>query len=103
MYKRQVFERIHREQMAGLPLLNSALTVATIGFQSFRSRAVSYTHLRAHETVLDLVCRLLLEKKTYSTTQHLIYQVKMTRKTSSQQIEIVHIWQTQHDSKASTV
>ena len=24
--------------------------------------AVSYTHLRAHETVLDLVCRLLLEK-----------------------------------------
>ena len=29
--------------------------------QSFGS--VSYTHLRAHETVLDLVCRLLLEKK----------------------------------------
>src|SRR5665811_2133342 len=27
------------------------------------TRAVSYTHLRAHETVLDLVCRLLLEKK----------------------------------------
>ena len=25
---------------------------------------VSYTHLRAHETVLDIVCRLLLEKKT---------------------------------------
>ena len=30
----------------------------------FRCTAtVSYTHLRAHETVLDLVCRLLLEKK----------------------------------------
>ena len=28
--------------------------------------AVSYTHLRAHETVLDIVCRLLLEKKTAS-------------------------------------
>ena len=27
------------------------------------ARPVSYTHLRAHETVLDLVCRLLLEKK----------------------------------------
>ena len=27
------------------------------------SLPVSYTHLRAHETVLDLVCRLLLEKK----------------------------------------
>ena len=30
-------------------------------------RAVSYTHLRAHETVLDLVCRLLLEKKNNNT------------------------------------
>ena len=28
-----------------------------------RVTSVSYTHLRAHETVLDLVCRLLLEKK----------------------------------------
>ena len=28
-----------------------------------RIDSVSYTHLRAHETVLDLVCRLLLEKK----------------------------------------
>ena len=27
------------------------------------SNPVSYTHLRTHETVLDLVCRLLLEKK----------------------------------------
>ena len=26
-------------------------------------RPVSYTHLRAHETVLEIVCRLLLEKK----------------------------------------
>src|SRR5665811_2225909 len=44
------------------------------GFAEFRRRTarsgswlsrcnpVSYTHLRAHETVLDLVCRLLLEK-----------------------------------------
>ena len=31
--------------------------------------AVSYTHLRAHETVLDLVCRLLLEKKKNTTAQ----------------------------------
>ena len=30
--------------------------------------AVSYTHLRAHETVLDLVCRLLLEKKKSNYT-----------------------------------
>ena len=31
--------------------------------------AVSYTHLRAHETVLDLVCRLLLEKKKQKKTK----------------------------------
>ena len=29
---------------------------------------VSYTHLRAHETVLDLVCRLLLEKTNNTKT-----------------------------------
>ena len=29
------------------------------------SKAVSYTHLRAHETRHDLVCRLLLEKKFF--------------------------------------
>ena len=34
---------------------------------------VSYTHLRAHETVLDLVCRLLLEKKKNNNiTTHLV-------------------------------
>ena len=31
---------------------------------------VSYTHLRAHETVLDLVCRLLLEKKKEKPLHH---------------------------------
>ena len=31
---------------------------------------VSYTHLRAHETVLDLVCRLLLEKKKKTQQTH---------------------------------
>ena len=33
-----------------------------------RIEPVSYTHLRAHETVLDLVCRLLLEKKKTTIT-----------------------------------
>mgnify|MGYP003380371206 CR=1 FL=1 len=38
------------------------------GYAAFYARVgaiipVSYTHLRAHETVLDLVCRLLLQKK----------------------------------------
>ena len=33
-------------------------------------QTVSYTHLRAHETVLDLVCRLLLEKKKKNPEYH---------------------------------
>jgi len=32
-----------------------------------RPNTVSYTHLRAHETRHDLVCRLLLEKKNKSS------------------------------------
>ena len=38
--------------------------------QKARFTPVSYTHLRAHETVLDLVCRLLLDKKTKQTHTH---------------------------------
>ena len=42
---------------------------------------VSYTHLRAHETVLDLVCRLLLEKKNTKTqsTNPDIYRLYYTQ------------------------
>src|SRR5428012_2596 len=36
------------------------------------SRPVSYTHLRAHETRHDLVCRLLLEKKTATIEINLV-------------------------------
>ena len=45
-------------------LMDHAIAILTL-------RSVSYTHLRAHETVLDLVCRLLLEQKKQKThTQH---------------------------------
>src|SRR5664280_3040251 len=49
------------------PILNKILraidkVAAENGF-TYVLDAVSYTHLRAHETVLDIVCRLLLEKK----------------------------------------
>ena len=37
--------------------------VTAFATSSSAATPVSYTHLRAHETVLDLVCRLLLEKK----------------------------------------
>ena len=51
-------------------LFDDAVTVKTC--VSNGPAAVSYTHLRAHETVLDLVCRLLLEKKQTqkNTTTH---------------------------------
>ena len=41
--------------------------------------AVSYTHLRAHETVLDLVCRLLLEKKKKAHDDENWYLCKESR------------------------
>ena len=40
----------------------------TVVLKPAETTPVSYTHLRAHETVLDLVCRLLLEKKKKHTT-----------------------------------
>ena len=63
MYKRQT----HNDLKFTAPL--TAITAAVVGvvlnlalFFGYHV-PVSYTHLRAHETVLDLVCRLLLEKK----------------------------------------
>ena len=41
---------------------------AVLSFESQFSEAVSYTHLRAHETPEHLVCRLLLEKKKKKIT-----------------------------------
>ena len=64
VYKRQVIDRAKgllmqrqglSEQAAYEKLRKSAMDKGL--------KAVSYTHLRAHETVLDLVCRLLLEQK----------------------------------------
>ena len=43
---------------------------------------VSYTHLRAHETVLDLVCRLLLEKKKNTVAQSTTLYQDSTKNTS---------------------
>ena len=40
-------------------------------------KPVSYTHLRAHETVLDLVCRLLLEKKKLSYMDCFGFDIKL--------------------------
>ena len=48
--------------VTGVPTRDSPGSTAAAALASGIS-PVSYTHLRAHETVLDLVCRLLLEKK----------------------------------------
>ena len=49
------------EKLTALPSLSGFLAVGYL--------AVSYTHLRAHETDSYLVCRLLLEKKQNNTPQ----------------------------------
>ena len=45
--------------------------------------SVSYTHLRAHETVLDLVCRLLLEKKKQTHIKVISYTSTQNHKNDS--------------------
>ena len=47
-----------------------AIAGLLLTLQALAGGAVSYTHLRAHETVLDLVCRLLLEKKKQTNMTH---------------------------------
>ena len=49
-----VYTKNELSQLADIAIRHDLLVVTD---------AVSYTRLRAHETVLDLVCRLLLEKK----------------------------------------
>ena len=49
-----------------------------------KHEAVSYTHLRAHETVLDLVCRLLLDKKNQNSSHDmLLYHLLLHFKNSN--------------------
>ena len=63
VYKRQV------ETVGGINLRTEGYIDPAVGEAKIKLlieegvTTVSYTHLRAHETVLDLVCRLLLEKK----------------------------------------
>ena len=59
LIQRAAFSAIISVGALVLPLVMEGMTLA-----------VSYTHLRAHETVLDLVCRLLLEKKNKKTAYY---------------------------------
>ena len=68
VYKRQKLERVDRMAAIHRDRRTGHMRAGGGGEEQQRAGPVSYTHLRAHETVLDLVCRLLLEKKTQKTT-----------------------------------
>ena len=83
-YKVGVLSRGYGRKSSGYKLVSKGEEILTsveeCGDEIYHTAlAVSYTHLRAHETVLDLVCRLLLEKKTkkkfydvsYACTQYI--------------------------------
>ena len=83
VYKRQLKEGgkaliEEAKKKAAMAILSNPYVLAAIGIIS-----VSYTHLRAHETVLDLVCRLLLEKKNTKTTINVFLIHKQTVKSNS--------------------
>ena len=63
VYKRQVPARVPEQPGDQARELQGAGKQIGDGLDVAYLLSVSYTHLRAHETVLDLVCRLLLEKK----------------------------------------
>ena len=63
VYKRQTATGPDAAIVLELRLPRAVAAFATGGLLALAGTPVSYTHLRAHETVLDLVCRLLLEKK----------------------------------------
>ena len=56
-------EEIKKNISGKVDVVMSDMAVDTTGIKNIDSIPVSYTHLRAHETLMNLVCRLLLEKK----------------------------------------
>src|SRR5428012_24997 len=75
VYKRQVRRLARRQIDQGIHFL------VPCGTTGESPTPVSYTHLRAHETRHDLVCRLLLEKKKKTKkTQIQKYKSKIKKK-----------------------
>ena len=70
--KAKVFKTLPNGRNLLLAFYNSIRVIGDIEIVKNQSATstipVSYTHLRAHETVLDLVCRLLLETKQQTLT-----------------------------------
>ena len=63
VYKRQGFPHVELAAWVDDHSFELVTWVGRLARTLHGRGSVSYTHLRAHETVLDLVCRLLLEKK----------------------------------------
>ena len=63
VYKRQELKIELEAQLEKRLAVEEELGNARRDLDAVEHESVSYTHLRAHETVLDFVCRLLLEKK----------------------------------------
>ena len=77
MYKRQLIGSARQEFAADRNAIDLQQRVDRPREVQRVVMPVSYTHLRAHETVLDLVCRLLLEKKKnqrYLTSTRIKYR-----------------------------
>ena len=71
MYKRQTYAYTDDHDCANTCTFTVTVNSAVQLTCPEDMTAVSYTNLRAHETVLELVCRLLLEKKKVLYTTHL--------------------------------
>ena len=69
VYKRQVLYTRAARLFDELQVAHGDGSFARRLAQLAKLDPVSYTHLRAHATVLDLVCRLLLEKKKNTITK----------------------------------
>ena len=87
VYKRQMMDSswpLLLLKVAPVKVEQSKAKVSDLQEMAINSiRTVSYTHLRAHETVLDLVCRLLLEKKTQKDKKKKKQQQKNNKKKKS--------------------
>ena len=70
VYKRQLLVRLAGEVGLDVAEARALLQSDRYAAEVREREPVSYTHLRAHETVLDIVCRLLLEKKKTNNTTH---------------------------------
>ena len=80
VYKRQLLPLSYVNARILTPGIASLTAQGVVSALSDGYTAVSYTHLRAHETVLDLVCRLLLEKKKKNTNNNTILHIQQIEK-----------------------